>query len=273
MREQPAKRLIINADDFGLSPGINKGIIRAVKAGVVTSATLLTQGPAFREAIEAAPADLGLGVHLNLTGGWGMPKGGAPVGFYTNNPALLLWRCFAGRVDLTFAQTELRKQIEAFAKIGDLPTHLDGHHHIHVFPGMAELVAELAVEYNIPSIRLPRPSFSLWRRPLIKRTLMGQLATKAGRLFEARGLKFPPGFWGFSLYGSGDFGWRLQAVLEKIEAGTHEIMSHPGLPGPDFTLDAYRQARIVECEALCDPKVLEKIRECGISLVSYADLS
>ncbi|MBU0756240.1 MAG: ChbG/HpnK family deacetylase, partial [Planctomycetes bacterium] len=145
------KRLIVNADDLGLSGPVNQGIFQAAKEGCVRSATALSRAPAFQEGIDLLGSldQVGIGIHLNLTGCWEAPDREAPPGFFKGNPKSLLKACLTGAVDLDFAESYLRKQIEAFLNTGLIPTHFDSHHHVHVFPGIAPLVTRIAKSYGI----------------------------------------------------------------------------------------------------------------------------
>ena len=135
------KRLIINADDFGISRGVNIGIIEAAEAGVVTSASLITNLPAFADAISRAQSspDLSVGLHLNFTIGGPITR--APsltrrnTGEFYPLPALL-GRASLGRLDASDINLECRAQIDRMIDAGFPPTHLDSHRHVHAHPAI-----------------------------------------------------------------------------------------------------------------------------------------
>jgi predicted glycoside hydrolase/deacetylase ChbG (UPF0249 family) len=159
------KQLIVNADDLGLSPGVNEGIREAAEQGCVRSATALPGAPFFEEGMDKIRAldKVGIGIHLNLTGAWDAPSSGVSPCFFCGTPGPLLAACMKGKADLDYAEMSLRRQIEAFLRTGLTPTHLDGHHHVHVFPGIAKRVARLAAEYGISKARLPRDGWASFR--------------------------------------------------------------------------------------------------------------
>ena len=154
------RALIVNADDFGISEGVNRGVAEACERGILTSATLMVNMPAFEDALRVARGlpNLGLGVHLNLTSGVPVlppqrvhglvgPKGRfLPMG-------TLLRGLTLGRVPLTQAEAELSAQIEKALEAGVAVTHLDSHHHVHVHPALHGLVVRLARRYGIKAVR------------------------------------------------------------------------------------------------------------------------
>ena len=157
------KHLIVNADDFGLTENVNKGILDAHREGIVTSTTLLANGMAFETAVAASERfhRLGIGVHLNLTEG--MPIADATLirtlvdrgGRLYMTPVRLWAGIAAGQVSLSDIEFELRAQIKKVIRAGIRPTHLDGHKHVHVLPPVSEVVIRLAKEFRIPAVRCP----------------------------------------------------------------------------------------------------------------------
>src|SRR5262249_9461028 len=150
------------ADDFGLSPAVNHGILEAHRQGPVTSTSLMANLPAAAAAVELwreAPA-LGLGLHLNLTAG-------RPLTSPERLRALVdrsghfwvlgqfLLRLRAGTIQRSELERELSAQIEHALALGARPDHIDGHHHIQVHPRLAPLVLRLARTYGLPAVRAP----------------------------------------------------------------------------------------------------------------------
>ena len=197
------RQLIVNADDFGLTGAVSSGILDAHRNGIVTSTTLMANGGAFDAAVamgRRAPR-LGIGVHLNLTSG-------EPVSPAQRIPSLLdrsgrlhwsagrLLRDIVTRqVDLAEAETELRRQIIKVRRAGILPTHLDGHKHVHVMPGVSDIVMRLAQEFSIPCVRCPRevaPNLPTLlrsgnpRNAVIKQYLVGRIVFRFARVFEEK---------------------------------------------------------------------------------------
>src|SRR5262245_42987845 len=150
------KRLIVNADDFGLSEGINRAVVLGHRQGIVTSATLMANGGAFATAVEMArtAGSLGIGVHLNLTEG-------APVstpsaipglvdarGLFAHTVEQLGWKVLRGTLRLLDIEREFRAQIEKVLAAGVAVTHLDSHKHVHLIPALCHMVLRLATEYG-----------------------------------------------------------------------------------------------------------------------------
>lgn len=157
-------RLIINADDFGLSPGINQGVLRLFDNNRLTSTSLVVNMPSSTDAVEQAlirPA-MRVGLHLNLTTGRPLlpPDRVASLvtdeGDFLSTSAFLL-RLMTGRLDLNEVEAELGTQIETYLKTGLEPAHIDSHMHLHALPTVGNLVADLAESYGIGIMRNPDP--------------------------------------------------------------------------------------------------------------------
>ena len=145
-------RLIINADDFGLSPSINRGIVECFDAGLITSTTIMMNTPYTNEAIELAKAHNihNIGIHLNLTYGQSvLPREQIPS--LVDNRGVFHYVCMLGYyTQYLDAKKELRAQIEKFLATGLTPTHIDHHHYFHEVPNILKAYLELAQEYNLP---------------------------------------------------------------------------------------------------------------------------
>src|SRR6266513_2983732 len=183
------KRLIINADDFGISRGVNVGIIEAAEAGAVTSASLIVNLPGFADALDrAVPCpSLSLGLHLNLT--LGRPLSGASSlthrqsgEFYPLH--LLMARASLGLLDALDIARECSAQIDRMTDAGFPPTHLDSHRHIHVHPAIAGTVTKVAHSRGIFEMRVPCEPWRVnpgdWRANLKKAGLL--IAARVSRL-------------------------------------------------------------------------------------------
>ncbi len=157
------KTLILNADDFGLTRGVNEGIIRAHRDGILTSATLMATGPAFEDAVEGARATptLGVGCHLVLTGGVAIaPRKEIPslvdaAGRLPRSLGSFVARLSSGRILTQEIEVELRAQIEKIRAAGIEPTHCDTHKHTHAHPAVMKVLARLIQELKIPRVRKP----------------------------------------------------------------------------------------------------------------------
>ena len=145
-------KLIINADDFGLSPSINRGIMDCLQAGLITSTTMMMNTPYTAEAIKIAK-DAGLknvGIHLNLTYGQSvLPRN--EVSSLVDPSGTCHYVCMLGYyTQYLDAKKELKAQIEKFLDSGLVPTHLDYHHYFHEVPNIFKAYLELAQEYKLP---------------------------------------------------------------------------------------------------------------------------
>ena len=262
----PARRLIINADDFGLSAGVNRGILEAHRAGTVGSASLLVNTPGFADAVEAARAapELDVGLHLNLTAG-------SRFGPLSHLVALAL----AGRIDARDVAAECAAQIERLRATGLRITHLDGHEHVHVLPGIWRPVVETAREAGIAVVRVPlEPLASIAWRPL---AAFAQGLLAAAHRVAARGgpapLRRVDHFRGFALTGRRDFQERLLALLDRLESGVTELMVHPGYP--DDALKGwvrYGAGRERELAGLTSAAVRARLARGDIALVGFGEL-
>jgi len=273
------RRLIVNADDFGLSPAISRGIIEAHAKGIVTSTTMMVNYPAAEEAAALARGapKLGIGLHLNVTSGppvlrpEEVPSLVGPSGRFRRDYYSLRYR-----VDVDELRREWRAQIERFLAFGFTPSHLDSHHHVHLLPPFLAVAIELAREYGIPSLRLVhqhdlRGGFSINPTELLYR----RYAKRAELALAAAGLKAPDRVLGCAT-AAGEPALtvdRLLTWLRNLPDGTSELMCHPGyvdeeLRGRSMLLDH----RVRELETLTDPAVRDAVKENGIVLIDYRSL-
>ena len=145
-------KLILNADDFGLSHSINRGIVEGLRQGLVSSATIMMNTPFTDEAIELARKLKlkNIGIHLNLTYGFSVLPSNE-VSSLVDETGRFHYVCMLGYyTQYMDAKKELRAQIEKFLKSGLVPTHLDYHHYFHEVPSIFKAYLELAKEYNLP---------------------------------------------------------------------------------------------------------------------------
>jgi hopanoid biosynthesis associated protein HpnK len=290
------KLLIVNADDFGLTKGVSHGIIAAHTHGIITSTSLMANGSAFEESITLARKhrNLGIGAHLNLTQGTPV----APLSEVQSlvNPegrlCLSSYRLWAGmltrKIRISEMETELRAQIDKIISAGISPTHLDGHKHVHILPGISELVIRLAQEFGIPAIRTPLdelPSLDqlLKTNPLASLSIFKQVLVSRGpRLLALRlkhkalrgRLRCPARFYGLSQTGFLDL-WTLQSILRSLPEGTSELMCHPGYCDPALK-DARTRLlaeREKELEALTSIEIKKLVKYQQIQLATYRDLT
>jgi predicted glycoside hydrolase/deacetylase ChbG (UPF0249 family) len=283
------KRLIINADDLGADEERNHGIFEAIRAGVVTSASILANGPATEHALEGArdmePLGISWGLHLNLSEG--PPLSSHPVRL-TGGGERFLGKAAARRLLSRAGDIELEREVEreAAAQIALLAgagvpiRHLDGHQHLHVFPAVARVAARAARENGIPWVRMPREP-----HPLAPLAPIPPSRAKEARTFTKRAqaamIELGEGYFRttdhfLGLYGVGR--WTPESLADQIERllpGLTELMVHPGRaprgaargPFASFsTLD-----RESELEALLHPNFRAILLSSGVTLTPFPE--
>jgi len=270
-----ARRLIINADDFGLSEKVNTGILKAMTHGIVNSTSVMANMPSAEVGIRRLIASgfSSAGIHLNLTCGPSVTKMKGRitrVGGTFRGAGLIWWLGMTQGLQASEVKAELSAQIEQVMRLGLSISHIDGHHHIHILPQVAPLVCELAREYKIPAVRLPlsRRQGLRWAENC-KWRLVNHFAARSRAYFTASRLAMPDKFLAWYARGAETLD-HLKRTLSSIEAGISEIGVHPGFEDESLVgVDSYRNERYLELIALCDPSMRHFIAECDISLVDY----
>lgn len=286
------KRLIVNADDFGFTRGINRAVVRAFKTGIVTSATIMANGEAFEDAVELALANPGLGIGCHLAVVGGLPV--APTaevsslvdsgGFLPRTLTRLIFKLARGSVPTEELTREFRAQLERVTQSGIELTHLDTHKHSHTHPSVMKAIALAAAEFGIKCVRNPFENpFSLKRpSPLSGWSYLKQYALSAAispgavqfkRLARKNGLKTPDRFFGVKVTGMLDTS-AIRSIMESLGEGTTELMCHPGEYDGDLERAHTRlkREREREFEALSDPDLRRFAEERGIELINYRGL-
>lgn len=280
------KRLIINADDFGLHEAINKGIIEGHKNGCITSATIMPGGNAFEHAIRLVSDNtkLGVGIHLSLVGAKTVAKPEAvpslvdDSGLLPKQYPVFLRSLASGRINLSDVRRELAAQIEKTFAAGIKPTHLDSHQHMHVVPGVIDIVIQLANEYGVKALRIPdEPYFFFggYRCGLGRffgRCGLAALATLARKKARKSGLIVPENFFGMLAGGNMDEK-KLLNIVNQLPDGSSEIMLHPGLD--DRLLNSvygWQYNWQSELAAVTNPALKNLIRSKQVELISFREL-
>lgn len=247
-----ARRLIVNADDFGRTAGINRGIVEAHVRGIVTSTTLMVNQSATKQAAALASEHLALGVGLHLTLCDGSPLAtGVPSLTDAGGAFIRDLDRLAERLDPADVRREIAAQYARFtALMGRPPTHLDSHKHLHAWPGVLGLVIDLALEHGL-AVRAPDPG-------------TGSALRAAGVLTTSH---FETGFFDETATVE-----RLVEIIETLPPGTTELMCHPGYVDGDLSGSSYREPREAEIVALCAREVRAAIDEAGVELITFADL-
>jgi chitin disaccharide deacetylase len=287
------KELILNADDFGLTRGVNAGIIRAHREGILTSATLMATAPAVDDAVELAKAHpkLGVGCHLVLTGGLAaappseIPSLADKEGRLPESLAALVYRVTFGAIRTREMEIELRAQIEKIRRAGIEPTHVDTHKHTHVHPRVMRAVGKVTRDMGIARVRNPIENLhDSWRTarrehvPLVKNmaasSAVRSVAAQFGKLAREYGLRSPDYFLGLAITGEVST-VALRHLIENLPEGRTEIMLHPGLCDDDLrkTRSRLQEHREKEMESLLAPEVRQAVAESRVRLISYRDLN
>ena len=277
------KGLLINADDFGLREGVNTRIVEGFQAGLLASTSLLANTPAAAAAIDLARKHPGLavGVHLNLS--QGVPV--APRerirsllnrdGCFPPSAGAVLRRSLRNAIDPDEVRTEWEAQIALVADAGVRPSHLDGHHHVHLLPRLFPVAASLARRFAIPAVRVPR-SIQFDRSGLAPVTrLKWWTIAHLARRHDAKNDRLDPCDAFFELPVGLGGSARYQAVLDefllRIEDGVTELACHPGYAGPDPNVPT-PEGCDPELAALADPAWQEAIQQRGIRILHRRDL-
>ncbi len=281
------KRLIVNADDFGIHAAVNRGIAAGYNVGIITSTSLMAGGAAFADAVRVVGEcpGLGVGVHLTLVGG------GYPVLSTQSVPSLLdetgrflpshpvfIARYLAGKINLAEVERELTAQVEKICDAGIVPTHFDSHQHLHVLPGIFAVVTKLAARFDIRAIRKPAEPICFFGGMLPSpgrvagRCALSLLAAWSMRNAKLAGLAVADHFYGMLAGGQLNEN-RLQALIDSLPEGASEIMTHPGLGGEELTqIFPWGYHWEEELKALLSPKVRERIRNGNVQLISFREL-
>lgn len=278
-----ACRLIVHADDFGLSEGVNSGIIQAHREGVLTSASLIASGKGFEHAIELwrATPTLDIGVHLTLieeepvSPGNDIPTLLTKDGHFHRDAGVFMKRYLFGAISLEEITRELDAQIKLVMARGVKVSHLDGHQHLHMVPGVRRVVGELARKYAIPSIRYPKEVLRnyMLKEPgsmlRVSQLLVLNAFCSVARTSDARR---PDHFCGF-FYGGRLSKKNLINVLDHLPSnGTCELMCHPGLDDAEARHNHWGYRWQEERDALMDCEIRNYLKAKQIQLISYSDL-
>jgi predicted glycoside hydrolase/deacetylase ChbG (UPF0249 family) len=281
-----SKKLIVNADDFGRSPGVSRGILEAHREGIVTSTTVMINQPAIEHQLAQAMAcvELGIGLHLVFSAWRPVLAASLVPGLVDEKGRFLdqhtLW-ARAERIPLAQLRAELSAQFERFVALaGRPPDHLDCHHFVHLYPPFFQVYADLAAELNLP-LRVPFPpapdfAQAVKALPFLRGfppdRVRGMIATNSA-LIRARKLAHPDHF-------IADFFGRkaltlaaLSRLLDTLPDGVTELMCHPGHIDSALAGSGYTAEREIELALLKDPAIRERVERLGIELATFGVLT
>lgn len=255
------KRLIVNADDFGFTRDVNRGIVEAHRAGILTATTMMANGAAFDDAVRLAreTPSLDVGAHLTLVGGPEQPP----------TVAALLAALARGRI---CPYDEFAAQLRRIVDAGLAPTHLDTHKHTHLLPGVLDAVLRVANEFAVRWVRAPfdHPAAGT----SLKARSIALLAPRFRRKLAARGCHATDQFAGFDM--TGRFGSEeLAALIGRLPTGVTEFMCHPGHCTGELRAARTRlkESRERELKALVAPEVRESLARANVELIGYRALA
>ena len=269
-----SKRLIVNADDFGLSEKTNEGIVHAHLHGVITSTTLMMNMPATSHALDLIRRypSLDTGVHINLT--WGRPvcnPGRIKTlvrqdGQFMGKGSLII-RLLMGKVRASHLEDEIRAQIERFVATGLALYHMDMHQHLHAVPKVMRVVMKVARQHHVPYVRCPRERLSV--NPTVLSVKLALLMAKREWHSE---VKTSDEFTGIALEGSLTE-VKLYGLISHLPSGTTELMCHPGYYDSSISgISRLVAEREHELRILTLPKVREWLQENDVVLTNYRSL-
>ena len=290
------RRLIINADDFGLTPGVNRAILEAHQHGVVTSATLMANGQAFTEAIGLARSSPGLGVGCHV-----VLVDGSPVLDKTKVRSLLKPRsaktgdpqfregisrfgalALLGRLAADEIEAEATSQIRKLQASGIEVTHLDSHKHTHLFPRVLRPLLRAAKLCGVRAIRNPferiqgsqlAASPSLWKR-WVEVGLLRSLARQFREAVQQAGIFTPDGT--LAIIATGTLNERLlHLMVENLPDGTWELVCHPGYNDADLQRvhTRLKESREQELRILTSQATRDLLAANGVEIVSFRELA
>ena len=269
-------RLIVNADDFGLSHYVNDAVIRAHRDGILTSASLMVNEPACDEAVKIAKENpkLGVGLHITLLMGHSaLPAGKIPGlvnnrGEFSDSPVSTGMKYFFDSSLREQLRAEIRAQFEKFRATGLPLDHVNGHLHFHLHPVVFKILMEDSDTLGISHLRLTRDCFSRSRRTshghLLYRishaAIFEMLSSRARRPLEQKKIRHARITFGLLQNARVDEEYILK-LLPELPPGDSELYSHP-------SLGEFKH----EFDALVSPRVRELVNKLGIELIRYQDL-
>ena len=285
------RRLIVNADDFGFTSGVNRAILDAHNRGIVTSTTLMASGPAFAEAVDLASVAprLSVGCHIVLIDG-------EPVLDPAKIPSLthgkrfrdglksFAARALTGRIDRAQIAAEATAQIGKIQASGVNVSHVDTHKHTHLFPQILKPLLRAAKECGVRAVRNPfGPRFPLRSGQLLKRPnlwtryaevrVLRRFTAKFREAVDREGFATPDGTLGIEVTGALDEKL-FEALAASMPDGTWEFVCHPGYNDRDLNTawTRLKASREIELRVLTLPQARQLLANQRIELISYRDL-
>ncbi len=289
------RKLIVNADDLGLTRGINLAVSECADAGLLRSATLMANGPAFEDAVRIfrGREGFGTGIHFVLTGLPPVSPAGklgrltGPQGLLPTGLLALLKKLEADKSVREAVRTELFAQAEKVFDSGIIPTHFDTHKHVHIIPAVLDVLLEISARFSVKWIREPyEPSgswrffFDLERRArfgFVKQLAMARASLPARPVFRARvrraGIQTPAGVYGICFTGFMNENI-LGRLCGMLQPGVSELMTHPGIVDAELMRlkGRLRDSREKEKELLVSARVKRYFEAHRILLCHFGEV-
>jgi len=270
------RRLIVTADDFGLSPSVNAAVVRAHREGILTSASLMVNEPGADEAVKLARENprLGVGLHLTLLQGHSaLPSASIPGlvnvrGQFSRRPVGTGLAYFFRRSLRPQLRAEIHAQFERFRATGLPLDHVNGHLHLHLHPVIFSLLMEESAKFGVRRLRLTRDCLSRsrkmsrghWFYRVSHAAIYAWLSRRAREPLRRRGIGHAQITFGLLQNARVDEAYVLK-LLPELPAGNSELYSHP-------SLDNFKH----EFNALISPRVIQLVKQLGVELIRYQDL-
>jgi hopanoid biosynthesis associated protein HpnK len=284
------RRLIVNADDFGLTSGVNRAIVEGNRSGIVTSATLMANAKATDSAIDLAKAQQSLktGCHVVLIDGVpltaNLPSLTDGSSRFRSSLKQFALAAVRGRIAAEEIQREVEAQIRKMQSRGITLTHLDSHKHTHMFPHVLRPLLRAGKTCGIRAVRNPFEPLHSWPIGMVLASpglwlrsagvmAFQMFAAEFRRALKDEGMVSTDGTVGIAVTGLLDQ-QKLLRILEALPDGTWELVCHPGYSDSDLQAAGTRltQSRELELAALTSVDTKKALARCQVELISYADL-
>lgn len=276
-------RLLVNADDFGRHPLINRAVAECYDEGLLRSATLMPGGRAFEDAVETARMrpGLGVGIHLTLVNGFpvsapeDIPSLVTREGVFLDDHSLFVNAFLTGRIALSDVRRELLAQAEKMKRTGLTLTHIDSHQHMHVLPGIFSIALDAAESIGLSAVRIPKTPLLLAADglgQLIGRAGLATLARLAEITARRRHFRTPDHFAGI-VAGEAVHEGHLKTIVETLKPGVTEVMMHPGTDDEILIRDcAWNHGFEAERAALLSADLERLLEEKHVELVNFREV-
>lgn len=293
------RRLIVNADDFGVTPGVNRAIVEAHQRGIVTSATMMAGARAFDDAAEQARSlasgtwPFGIGCHIVLVDSIPLSppaqipsliEAGDGIARFRETLGSFATAALTGRINPDEVEAEATAQMRRIQQAGVSPSHFDTHKHAHMFPSILRPLLRAAKACGITAVRNPfgpgdglpltrvATNLKLAKR-FVQMSVLRSFAPGFRREVAHYGLRTTDGALGVQVTGILDLGLFVE-IASNLPEGTWEFVCHPGYSDTDLDgiRTRLRASREQELEVLTSPEAKRALETRRVQLISYSEL-